>query len=444
MFAMKLKKFFGIATAQDKMDEYNHRREELAELDITGAALAERFTIQKSIYDGIEDLPEENALEVMGKHRRFLKDHQKEVVQAVTKRNRVLKSLESLRNDPMVKDVIKSSEAMEKIENSYQEGLITKGIYHKIIKAMTGKPTRFADMIVFNSKGEVLVLHRVRDYTPQGTVCIPGGHVDEGEGFEDAAIRELKEETNLDPKDVSTVWKLGEHKNKDAHIEYYIAYIDELQPITLDASEHCFAEWVPIQELITRPFIFDQGKIVMGLLSGQFIQPNSMVMKAFVSGKISQEVFSKAVHKCITDKVIEKSMGMENSAPVVPESLEGGKGRKIVKLPVVDPFFKIETIIKGISGCKEVQVNKSKLISFSEPLQVNEVSYKEDPSHGTLTEMEVNFIGDEEGLKTFFETMKESLNLGPVRVRTAHDEFMSANVKENNYIGDPIFSYLEI
>ncbi|HBP01092.1 MAG: 2-dehydropantoate 2-reductase [Candidatus Moranbacteria bacterium GW2011_GWE1_49_15] len=51
--------------------------------------------------------------------------------------------------------------------------------------------------IIRNEKGEILMLERKK--FPFGWAC-PAGHVDEGESFENAMIREVKEETNISIK----------------------------------------------------------------------------------------------------------------------------------------------------------------------------------------------------------------------------------------------------
>lgn len=46
--------------------------------------------------------------------------------------------------------------------------------------------------------GKILLVQQARPEDVRGKWSIPGGKVDEGETFEDAVMREIKEETNLD------------------------------------------------------------------------------------------------------------------------------------------------------------------------------------------------------------------------------------------------------
>jgi len=53
--------------------------------------------------------------------------------------------------------------------------------------------------LIFNSKGELLPL---QSHKWPGRIVVPGGHVELGERIEQAEIREAKEETPLDVRDL--------------------------------------------------------------------------------------------------------------------------------------------------------------------------------------------------------------------------------------------------
>ena len=55
------------------------------------------------------------------------------------------------------------------------------------------KKEKSCGCIIFNEKGEILLLHQ-----NAGHWGLPKGHVEEGETEEQTAIREVKEETNID------------------------------------------------------------------------------------------------------------------------------------------------------------------------------------------------------------------------------------------------------
>jgi 8-oxo-dGTP diphosphatase len=59
------------------------------------------------------------------------------------------------------------------------------------------RPVPVVRLIVPDASGRVLVLKRAPDSTDGGKWCLPGGKIDYGDTVEQAAIRELQEETSL-------------------------------------------------------------------------------------------------------------------------------------------------------------------------------------------------------------------------------------------------------
>lgn len=430
---MNLKKFLGIQSTQEKVEDYRKLKGQLANLETLGQELSDKFSIQKSVIDGADGLPEEKKSEVFEKYRGFLKEHQKEVSSAVNERNKILKSLEAYRNDPDVGDICKGIDALEQAEEAYRGGKLSKQVYFDIVKSITGEPTKYADVVAFDKDGRVLVLHRVESFVPTGKVCIPGGHVDPGEDFETAALRELKEETNLDPIEGRGIVYLGEHKTEDAHIKYFQVWVDCLQPVTVDASEHCFAEFIDLGQIPLKPFIFDQGEIVLDMLMKPHqIEETKPLMKALSEGRITPEAFVPGF-----TSILKKALDIEAVKPLEPESMDGDKRK--VSVPVRDPMKCVETIMKGISGAEEVTVGTNGHLKFVKPLIIHDTRYREDPSTNRLTEVEIVFTGDDNDMMRILEEMKYSLMTGPMKVRTPQEEFMAANERGTDYVGDPIF-----
>lgn len=432
MIIMNLRKILGLRTTQEKINDYRAQKQRLAEIETIGRELSERFMIQKSMIDEIDSLPENKRSEIFSRYEGFVSEHKKEVTKAMNERNQILKSLSKLKADDEIREALQNIDAIENAALAYRKGRIKKAVYFDIVKSLTGEPVKYADVIARNRDGQILILHRVTDYAPNGTVCIPGGHVDPGEDFQTAALREFKEETNLDPIPGMGIRELGEYRSDDAHIKYYEVQVDSTQPVTVDSSEHCFAEWINIEEIPLKPFIFDQGKNVLKMLYKphqlQAVQP---LMKALDEGKIEPSVFALSF-----SSLIEKAMDTESEKPLIPESMDGEVKRKAV-FPVRDPERSVEQIMKAVNGNSEVMVGGE--LKFSRPMNVHEVNYRNDPGNNRLTEVEVVFTGDEVDMKKLIEEMKYGFMVGGVQVKTPHEEFMSVNENGTNYVGDPVF-----
>jgi 8-oxo-dGTP diphosphatase len=63
-------------------------------------------------------------------------------------------------------------------------------------------PVPVARLIIINSFGQALILRRVAGSTAAGQWCLPGGKIDYGDTVEQAAARELEEETGLRAKNL--------------------------------------------------------------------------------------------------------------------------------------------------------------------------------------------------------------------------------------------------
>ena len=62
---------------------------------------------------------------------------------------------------------------------------------------MNPVPIPVVRLIVPDASGRVLILRRAANSTDGGMWCLPGGKIDYGDTVENAAIRELQEETSL-------------------------------------------------------------------------------------------------------------------------------------------------------------------------------------------------------------------------------------------------------
>ena len=67
-------------------------------------------------------------------------------------------------------------------------------------EANIARPVPVVRLIVPDAAGRVLVLQRAPGSTDGGRWCLPGGKIDYGETMEQAAVRELQEETGLHAK----------------------------------------------------------------------------------------------------------------------------------------------------------------------------------------------------------------------------------------------------
>ena len=99
-------------------------------------------------------------------------------------------------------------------------------------------------VIIENSEKQILIGKRKGDHAPY--YSIPGGHLEMGESFEEAAIREIAEECNLrifDPKVISITNNLKTYKQEGKHSVSVILLVTKFEGQLLNLEPHKCESW---------------------------------------------------------------------------------------------------------------------------------------------------------------------------------------------------------
>ena len=129
---------------------------------------------------------------------------------------------------------------------------------------------RVAVLIIDQDK--ILLFYRFKE--GRTYYALPGGHVEAGEGLEETALREVKEELNLD---ITLNRKLWEFENQGRMEHYYLAnhFSGEIklgfpELGKLSPQNVYRPEWVPLNQLADYPLLPEtiKAKIVAQVSSG--------------------------------------------------------------------------------------------------------------------------------------------------------------------------------
>ena len=154
---------------------------------------------------------------------------------------------------------------------------------------------KYADVIVLNKNGELLLLKRSQwEDAHQGAWVIPGGHVDAGESYEQAAIRELREESGISVENLrvnATIypvnWVLGgKYSDDNASIEYYILRLTDDVELLLDEAESRDYIWIKRDEIDNYPMVFNMQANVKKVLGWDETPQVKIIRKAIEKGII--------------------------------------------------------------------------------------------------------------------------------------------------------------
>lgn len=290
---MNIKKFLGLQSKEDKIQEYKQLLEKSYKNSLRVDELAAEFSEQNSVLKSISTLSDEDRKEVEERNKKFISDHVKNISEAYKEKTSIEKSMIKLENDAEIVDILKDMKSLYDFKIMYKDKQISKSIYNDIIKAKTGK-VRYADVLLFRGS-KLLILQRAGDqgnHTDEW--CIPGGHVDAGEDFRTAAQRELLEETGIDiPEDILA--EVAVATGKDFEIHYFVGHVSEETPafVVVDSEEEIGSAWIePGTELDDYEFIFDMKDNLKRIL-GLEQKPSNLIkiQKAYFNGDISEEVF---------------------------------------------------------------------------------------------------------------------------------------------------------
>jgi 8-oxo-dGTP diphosphatase len=291
---MNIKKLLGMQSQKEKIKEYRQLQQELSVLNNEATLLAESYSLQKSQLDDLSNHSDpEVRIDALRRFQAFSSQQTADVIKLCNRKTSIEKSMKNIEKDAEIAELIADIKDTYSARGEWKKGNIRKSVYFDILKAKSGGPVRFADVLVFRGD-KLLILQRAGEggsFSEEW--CIPGGHVDPGEDFREAAARELYEETGIEIPE-SLLEEVAVYKNKDVDIHYFMTHVDNESPVSVvvDSQEEIGSAWInPYTELDQYKFIFDMKENLENILGCQRPNPVLMVLKAFTQGKISPKVF---------------------------------------------------------------------------------------------------------------------------------------------------------
>lgn len=117
---------------------------------------------------------------------------------------------------------------------------------------MSNRPKVGVGVIIQNEKGEILIGKRKGGLAPM--YSIPGGHLENGETFEAAAIKEVFEETGMviqNPKVICVTNNLRTYKNEGKHYVSVSLYTNEYDgaPVIMEPDKCDGWAWYSLDNL---------------------------------------------------------------------------------------------------------------------------------------------------------------------------------------------------
>jgi 8-oxo-dGTP pyrophosphatase MutT (NUDIX family) len=303
----KIRRLLGLESYQEQIDRYCDIKKSFEDVDLELDQLAQDFYIEKSQHDARLRNPD-NAQVVdrikarfdtyLVEHRGRLRETKRQYDTLRSDLDRIEKSLNNhkyIRKEPDGKGGWEYIYGDPTIEKAIVPEALKEEEHYKDAKKESGK-TKYADFMLFNERVELLLLKRSdNDKSNPGAWVLPGGHVDQGEDFYEAAMRELREESGYD---VPKCDHVGSYEDDKAHIEYFAAQVSDQELPALQWEEARDMCWVPLDEVKDYEMVFNMRDNVMKILGemGYRVETEATVIhKAIMAGLISlEDVIEKA------------------------------------------------------------------------------------------------------------------------------------------------------
>ncbi len=113
--------------------------------------------------------------------------------------------------------------------------------------------------IIIEYKGGIVVIERTN---PPYGFALPGGFVDNGESLEHAAMREAKEETNLDLKNLKQFHTYSDPRRDPRFQTIATVFTAQGKGVLRSGDDAKGAELMNIKEILKHNFAFDHKKII--------------------------------------------------------------------------------------------------------------------------------------------------------------------------------------
>lgn len=367
----KLRRILGLESLTEKVNRFETVSKSFDVVNNTIDELAKSFFVEKNRFEARMSDPDNYHIQkkIKEKFDSFIDIHKAEIRQAKKQFNALSKEKESLLKDERIRKAlsdIKKQESYQKIKKSYQDGNISLNTFNSIIKGITkDEVTKYADFLLFNEDGELLLLKRsVWEDDNKGAWVIPGGHVDPGEEFEAAVIRELQEESGFN---VTECENIGSYQDNKAHIEYFRGYINtkEQSPL-LDFFEARDLRWVPLDEICEYEMVFNMRENIERILNIPKTEKVSIIKKAILAGAIPVEMIEKARKGIYSNTYENKKLGRV--------------GQRYGKERALDEYFEPEANLSPEEKMVETKffnklnTNTDKLIESYKKVYGNEIS----------------------------------------------------------------------
>ena len=125
------------------------------------------------------------------------------------------------------------------------------------------------DFVLINQKEEAVALIKRKEEPYKGKWALPGGHLDDGESLEFAAVRELHEETGILWNDLvhfSKFYDVPQQDPRGSCIRFVYFGLTNANLALNAGDDAAEAKWFPIEQIRVMDLAFNHGEMISDIL----------------------------------------------------------------------------------------------------------------------------------------------------------------------------------
>ena len=128
---------------------------------------------------------------------------------------------------------------------------------------------QLAAVAIVTREQKFLTIKRSATVRAPGKICFPGGGIEPGETADQAAVREMREELNVEIKPISFVWKSSSPRGFELY--WWRCELLEDQTIVPNLEEVESFHWMTQAEMVAEPELLDTNDAFFKALNrGEF------------------------------------------------------------------------------------------------------------------------------------------------------------------------------
>ena len=126
--------------------------------------------------------------------------------------------------------------------------------------------------VVLSKKDKILFMLREHTGFMDGSYCLPSGHVEDGENFIDAAIRETQEEVGVTVRrdKMRLIYTMHRQAANDIRVDVFFEADEwEGEPHNKEPHKHGDIEWFSVEEIAKKSIMDYQAIALQAIIEGK-------------------------------------------------------------------------------------------------------------------------------------------------------------------------------